>query len=672
MMRVRPFLRPCLGILLLIAGIGASEAQSGPTSSDHGTPYLVRDLGPGIKGLGPRGLRPLDHRVLGYTFDLVDTSAPYYGDWLLRSGLVVSDGTTAGTFPLIPDDVGFSWWAPEAGPDGINFFDACEAPVTGQYGCSIRKTSLWRTDGTVEGTFPITDWGAIPSTASVVDGHYMKERGLYFFRGTDPQAELEDFELWATDGTREGTRLVADLNPEGSSYPGNMVEMDSLLYFTHKVESDEGTRWLLGRSDGTRKGTESRPGPTDQRNLPFRILRGDDELFVFYDIPGEEGLSLWREDGSPEGLTLLADNLGPRSAGGLTFAAVGGNKLYFLTGDAYTGRLRDNYLWVSDGTPEGTRQLPRPPGTVLRDDAAYDRFRVLGDRFYFMIDDGIHGWEPWVSDGTSEGTRMILDTCPGPCSPESAWVFYGLLGDVLLPVPGFLVYDPGTEEIRTLTTACGDGCSVTSKLAEAGGFAYFLVFEPTNGKELWASDGTNAGTARLSSFADDISFSHHLAGGFYEPTRAAVAGSHLFFGAGDSTHGWELWALPLPKEGNEFPRRPPREPLTTPELPGFAIWVEITPGSQEAIAGRAETACIPETLCVSGAIPARSEVFVRVVGPKLNGRLWPTIVKFTTSTVEVWIEQVATGTLRYYRLEGASPGSSELPGLFDRDGFPPG
>ena len=67
----------------------------------------------------------------------------------------------------------------------------------------------------------------------------------------------------------------------------------------------------------------------------------------------------------------------------------------------------------------------------------------------------------------------------------------------------------------------------------------------------------------------------------------------------------------------------------------------------------------------------RSEVFVRMVGPKPNGYLWPTIVRFTTSTVEVWIEQLSTGALRYYRLAGATPGSSDLTGGFDRMGFMP-
>jgi len=39
--------------------------------------------------------------------------------------------------------------------------------------------------------------------------------------------------------------------------------------------------------------------------------------------------------------------------------------------------------------------------------------------------------------------------------------------------------------------------------------------------------------------------------------------------------------------------------------------------------------------------------------------------------VEVWIEQLGSGDLQYYVLEGAAPDSSELTGFFDRLGFEP-
>jgi len=115
---------------------------------------------------------------------------------------------------------------------------------------------------------------------------------------------------------------------------------------------------------------------------------------------------------------------------------------------------------------------------------------------------------------------------------------------------------------------------------------------------------------------------------------------------------------------------PPGEPMTTPAFPGFRFWVRIVPSDGQPVPTRRESACLPETLCVSGAVPGRSEVFVRIVGPKANGYLWPTMVKLTTSAVDVWIQRTATGRLRHYHLDGAAPGHDVLPGLFDREGFP--
>lgn len=106
-------------------------------------------------------------------------------------------------------------------------------------------------------------------------------------------------------------------------------------------------------------------------------------------------------------------------------------------------------------------------------------------------------------------------------------------------------------------------------------------------------------------------------------------------------------------------------------VPGFRVKVRIDQGGGATIPGTKAPVCIPETICVAGALPARAELFVRMVGPKPNGRLWPTLVKFSTSRIEVWIQQLSTGELRYYELRGASPGVDELPGLFDRSGFLP-
>lgn len=106
--------------------------------------------------------------------------------------------------------------------------------------------------------------------------------------------------------------------------------------------------------------------------------------------------------------------------------------------------------------------------------------------------------------------------------------------------------------------------------------------------------------------------------------------------------------------------------LTSPEVPGFRFKVRI--GDRE---GAKQNDCLAETLCVSGAVPTRTEVLVRVVGPKPNGFLWPTVVKLNTTQTEVWIQKISTGDTKYYLLPGAGPTSSDLPGFFDRNGFLP-
>lgn len=111
--------------------------------------------------------------------------------------------------------------------------------------------------------------------------------------------------------------------------------------------------------------------------------------------------------------------------------------------------------------------------------------------------------------------------------------------------------------------------------------------------------------------------------------------------------------------------------ITSPAFPDFRFRVRITPAGGTEIIGARENACIPETLCVSGAVPGRSEIFLRIIGPRPNGFLWPTIVRFTPSQVQVEIQQISTGVLKTYFLPAVPPNSDELPGLQDREGFLP-
>src|SRR5512132_817802 len=75
-------------------------------------------------------------------------------------------------------------------------------------------------------------------------------RGTLYFSAKDGK---HGFELWRSDGTRQGTRMVKDINPgKGWSDLSGITAVNRIIYFT----ADDGVHGAeLWRSDGTAKGT---------------------------------------------------------------------------------------------------------------------------------------------------------------------------------------------------------------------------------------------------------------------------------------------------------------------------------------------------------------------------------------------------------------------------------
>jgi ELWxxDGT repeat protein len=146
-------------------------------------------------------------------------------------------------------------------------------------------------------------------------------------------------ELWKSDGTAEGTVLVADIAPGvvssmlGSHPP---LVVDGTLYF--------------------------------QAN------------------DGVHGNELWKTDGTAAGTLLVKDTVpGPQSGLlNLPLTAVGSRGLAF----AAVNDARSVVLWMSDGTAEGTRPVDSSPRNPLTP-------TVSGSRLFFIGDEGVHGTELW-------------------------------------------------------------------------------------------------------------------------------------------------------------------------------------------------------------------------------------------------------------------------------------
>ncbi|MCB0706639.1 MAG: T9SS type A sorting domain-containing protein [Saprospiraceae bacterium] len=98
---------------------------------------------------------------------------------------------------------------------------------------------LWRSDGTIEGTFRIIDLypgelDGVFGTGTVGGSYYMCLDSLVFFAGSDGVNAMGEFvyELFVSDGTEAGTHLINDqVVGTGGSNPGSFFEFDGRLYY---------------------------------------------------------------------------------------------------------------------------------------------------------------------------------------------------------------------------------------------------------------------------------------------------------------------------------------------------------------------------------------------------------------------------------------------------------
>ncbi len=543
-------------------------------------------------------------------------------------GLMRSDGTPQGTFHL----------RVASNPQGVQLVDSLGGLLffTDGEHSAPEELGFWRSDGTVAGTFPITQGLSLALNSGGVENPValsVPERRLMFF-GASPRPGTLDIELWATDGTPEGTRLVKDVNPEGSSNPRRMIVFGGRLFFV--ADTPQGRE--LWRSDGTPEGTERvHDFLTGSEILDLVPVGG--ALFVLQNTAS--GLEVWRSDGTGA-RTERVLNL-PRR---FHKHQPTGRHLFLVVEDqAQTAPNRE--VWAVGGTGEAVRVLQQ--AETFQD----IQMAAVGDHLAFSLEDD-HGREPWWSDGTPEGTYRIADICPGPCS--SLAFFFGTFGRraVLQANDGVSGVEPWlTDGTAAGTWRLGDfcpgACGSNLRIEELNGW---LVLRLDN--DVRISDGTPDSAwsiGNVDAQASRIHLPNRIL--YFTPAPFPFPGGPL---------SPSLWSLPV-----TAPAPPPSPWLESAQLPGFRFKVQI----DGRIVGRQETACLARTLCVSGALPGRSEVFLRITGPRPNGRLWPSLIKLTTSAADVWIVQTATGLLRHYRLEGSSPGSSALPGILDREGFLP-
>ena len=154
-------------------------------------------------------------------------------------------------------------------------------------------------------------------------------------------------ELWCTDGTIEGTRMLRDIlstpgDQRGSS-PASLTSFGNRVIFTANDGTHGQEPWL---SDGTEQGTQLlmdlNPGPGGSSARAFSVL-GDKVVFL-------NGDAIWVTDGTESGTLRIKSCSGLNSS---TLIHAGSCLLFTAYGDGGNGQG----LWRTDGTPMGTRYL---------------------------------------------------------------------------------------------------------------------------------------------------------------------------------------------------------------------------------------------------------------------------------------------------------------------------
>src|SRR6476619_5661997 len=225
-------------------------------------------------------------------------------------------------------------------------------------------------------------------------------------------------------------------------------------------------------------------------------------LGCFSGNDGFHGEELWCSDGTETGTGMVKDiHPGPNSSEPYWFTDVGGT-LFFVAKDGAHGRE----LWRSDGTEAGTEMVKDIyPGSATDPFGIYapDALTDVGGTLFFSAEDGAHGRELWRSDGTEAGTEMVKDIYPWETNP---W---------------------GTR-------------SYVEELTDVGGTLFFSAEDGAHGRELWRSDGTEAGTEMVKDIYSGET-DRYPGPANSTPAQLTYVGGTLFFVAEDAEHGRELW-----------------------------------------------------------------------------------------------------------------------------------
>ena len=372
--------------------------------------------------------------------------------------------------------------------NGVLFFVAED----GEHG-----RELWKSDGTAAGTVMIKD--IVPGYASSSPSHLTNVNGTLYFSADDG---THGQEVWKSDGTETGTIMLRDINPGmPGSYPESFTDLNGKTFFTAFSEDAGRELWESnGSASGTVMFMDIKAG-TGSSVIAHLVVMGENLFFTAED--GTGSYALWKSTGTIAGTTKVIDVSSGESD--FFFLKAVNENLYFL---AY--QEGEDYLWRSDGTQDGTRQV------MMMSRATHPTFVMFKNSIYFFE----YYWDPDVYSAFIKLNKMN----PEGTDVEMIWkmnygwslegrklfqsplinlneklIFYGVLkkgqGFKILETDGT---SEGMSSVRDtyIPTFSGN----PDLFARAGGLLYLRSMGDYTYEDVFRTDGTSEGTFRLKRF----------------------------------------------------------------------------------------------------------------------------------------------------------------------------
>jgi ELWxxDGT repeat protein len=344
---------------------------------------------------------------------------------------------------------------------------------------------LWKSDGTDFGTKMIKDISS-GETSSEINSLVAMGGYAYFIVRSE-----ENVGLWRSDGTEGGTYRVKEL-----SISSDLQVAGNKLFF-----STEDEVWT---SDGTEAGTFVVKSIGNGGATPTKFVTLNNVVFFSLN-DGISGSELWKSDGTIAGTVQVTNILSNLPGYTLSDITIVDGTLYFLASELEKGggTLSLVSLWKSNGAVGNATKVKQLATSF--DNVQFRNFISSGEKLYFSklfnyYRGSYNKAELWVSAGTSASTKSIKQFVN---SDNETYVTLDFLTDV----DGTLFFYAGDGSNNELWKSDGttvgtqmvkdinpSGSSFVTNLSNVNGVLYFNAYDEQHGSEIWKSNGTEAGT----------------------------------------------------------------------------------------------------------------------------------------------------------------------------------